>query len=186
MGSITTNKVDYPSMLAGNPTFIPGSFDSIATVTGNSSSGVVTFSNIPSTYQHLQLRLSVVSTATYNYVRFNSDSGSNYSWHQLTGDAASVTAGAGANQNLMYATQQGGNASFPSATIIDILDYSNTNKNKTMRSLSGIDSNGGGFIYYRSGAWYNTAAITNITITLDSDTYRTGSIAALYGIKGAA
>lgn len=162
----------------------PGYFESIATITGDSSSGVITFSNIPSIYQHLQIRLSILSTATYNYLRFNSDSGSNYSWHQLSGHLNANTA-SGTNQNLIYITQQGGSSTVPSSTIIDILDYKNTSKNTTVRSVSGVDGNGSGLIYFRSGAWYNTAAINTISLTLDSDSYRTGSIAALYGIRGA-
>ena len=158
------------------------SYDSIATVSASGSS-VVTFSSIPSTYKHLQLRcFSTPSGASYNYLRLNSDTGSNYSFHQLTGDGSTAGAAGGASQNLVYINNY--SSTQPAVAIIDILDYQNTNKNKTIRSLAGVDSNGAGYVQFRSGAWYNTAAVSTITITVDGGTYSTGSSFALYGIKG--
>jgi hypothetical protein len=76
-----------------------------------------------------------------------------------------------------------------SASIIDILDYANTNKYKTYRALTGIDKNGSGSIQLTSGVWRNTTAITSITITPQSNTSPTNQFQqysqfALYGIKG--
>ena len=156
-------------------------YESIATVSASGSS-VVTFSSIPSTYKHLQLRcFSTPSGATYNYLRLNSDTGSNYSSHQLTGDGSSAGSTGGTN-NLIYINNY--SSSSGAVAVIDILDYANTSKNKTVRSLGGSDSNGAGFVQFRTGAWYNTAAVSTITITVDGGTYSTGSIFALYGIKG--
>ena len=71
------------------------------------------------------------------------------------------------------------------ATVCDILDYTNTNKYKTVRALSGHDQNGSGVIQLRSGFWRSTSAITSITISND----QIANIAeytrfSLYGIKG--
>jgi len=160
---------------------ITGSYESIATVSASGSS-VVTFSSIPSTYKHLQIRcFSTPSGATYNYLRLNSDTGTNYSFHQLTGDGSTAGAAGGATQNLVYINNY--SSTQPAVAIIDILDYQNTNKNKTIRSLAGVDSNGAGYVQFRSGAWYNTAAVSTVTITVDGGSYSTGSSFALYGIK---
>jgi hypothetical protein len=70
------------------------------------------------------------------------------------------------------------------AGIIDILDYTNTNKYKTVRSLNGVDNNGSGALALNSSLWLNTAAITNITITSDGTLFDQYSSFALYGIKG--
>jgi hypothetical protein len=75
-----------------------------------------------------------------------------------------------------------------SVSIIDILDYANISKNKTNRVLTGIDKNGSGSIQLTSGAWFNTAAITSITITPQSNTTPTNTLEqyssfALYGVK---
>jgi hypothetical protein len=177
----------YTDMLAGNAAFVDADFQSISTVTvGASAVANVTFSSIPATFQHLQIRIFSISGATYSDMNFNSDFNNNYSYHQLLGDGASVSSAGSGSMNVIYTNQLGGNTTFPSVGIIDILDYANTSKNKTVRLLSGLDSNGGGFIYYRSGAWYNTAAITTIRIGAQSgtSTFAQNTSIALYGIKG--
>jgi subtilase family serine protease len=73
------------------------------------------------------------------------------------------------------------------AAIIDILDYANTNKYKTIRILSGNDNNGSGTIRFSSGALYsNTNAVSSITLVSGSSgNWSEYSQFALYGIKGA-
>jgi len=67
--------------------------------------------------------------------------------------------------------------------IVDILDYANTNKYKTVRSLNGNDANGSGSMNLSSNVWLSTAAITSLTLSSSSD-FRQYSSFALYGIKG--
>jgi hypothetical protein len=175
------------SGISGN--LYSASYESISTVTvGASPVANVTFSSIPAIYQHLQIRIFSISGATYSDMNFNSDFNNNYSYHQLTGDGASLSSAGSASMNVIYANQLGASTTYPSVGIIDILDYANTNKNKTVRLLSGLDSNGGGFIYYRTGAWYNTAAISTIRIAAQSgtSTFAQNTSIALYGIKGVA
>jgi hypothetical protein len=119
-------------------------------------------------------------------LRFNSDSGSNYTWHQLQGDGSGASSYANAPVNGVRWGLNSGNSSYPFATIIDILDYANTNKYKTVRALSGNDGTGdtSSRIGLYSGVWMNTAnAITSITITNDGNTMLQHSHFALYGIK---
>lgn len=174
------------------------SFESIATVTvGSGGSSSVTFSSIPSTYKHLQIRWigrdSAADTGVQNVVlSFNSDTTyTNYNSHYLTGDGASATAG-NIQVSAFYApaglvVSNNGLASAFGAGIIDILDYANTSKYKTVRTLTGIDLNGtGGQVRLASGLWMNTAAVTNIVINVrSSGNFTQYSTFALYGIKGA-
>lgn len=170
-----------------------GDFESIATVTGNTT-GTITFSNIPTTYQHLQFRAIARSTAGGTFTNMNLrvgngsvDSGSNYTYHRLIGDGASASADGAANQTAglfgIAGTGAGSNTFY--ATVIDILDYANANKFKTIRSLSGIDNNGNGTIYLQSFLWRSTSAITTLELSLGGGvTVNTNSHFALYGIKG--
>ncbi len=185
----------YRSMLAGNPAYVPPAFESIATVTGNGSATTLTFSSIPGTYQHLQIRGIVkrtgTSTTTANFdMQFNSDTATNYQNHYLQGDGAAVSAGAGANQNQcnIYSTIVGsgtGMTNILGVLIIDILDYASTSKYKTVRTLSGADLNTtNGTLTFSSSAWRSTSALTSITFTAPS-AFTTSSTIALYGIKGA-
>ena len=161
---------------------VPGDYQSIATTTvGGAGAASITFSSIPATYQHLQIRLFSKNSTDNGTIsmRYNGDSASNYSIHDMYGNGASAAAAGAANQTYTFACLTG--STQPSTAIIDILDYANTNKYKTNRSLIGVDYNGSGYLWYSSGNWRNTAAITSIVLTATFNQYTS---AALYGIKG--
>ena len=172
------------------------SYESISTVTiGSGGASNIEFSSIPSTYTHLQIRCSAEGAdgsgpgAMSIDVVINSDTGANYSRHRLYGDGSSVGADGGGSQTDMFGGLLNYSASVNNifgAAVIDILDYANTNKYKTLRSLSGYDANGSGYAMFLSGLWQSTSAITNIKIYPDNRSYtlRQYSSFALYGIKG--
>ena len=172
------------------------SYESIATTTvGSGGQTTISFTSIPSTYTHLQLRVMARSTFADTdsifIVRVNSDTGNNYPNHFVQGNGSGVGAYGYTSSTYNYAfllTLPGASASanFFGGGVIDILDYKDTNKNKTIRAFGGHDRNGAGDIRLNSSVWLNTSAITSITIT----DYRTGNFAeyssfALYGIKAA-
>ena len=153
-----------------------------AVTVGSAGASSITFSSIPSTYTHLQIRAFVNSGVAA--IRFNSDSGSNYTRHYLQGNGSSVAAGASTSATSMSIVDYGSTANIFTSNIIDILDYANTNKYKTVRNLCGTDVNGaGGTVTLFSGLWLSTSAISTITIT--GGTAVQYSSFALYGIKGA-
>jgi hypothetical protein len=164
------------------------SYESIQTITAAGGETSFTFSSIPSTYKHLQVRsIFRPSAIAWLAARFNADTGTNYSRHDLRGDGSSASAEAGVSVNLMYlhlylptpATNVFG------AGVTDILDYTNTSKNTTVRALGGADANGSGSIDLTSAAWLNTSAVTSMTLTTNNgSTFTAGSSFALYGIKG--
>jgi len=172
---------------SGGAAAVANSYESIATTTvGAGGASSITFSSIPSTYQHLQIRGIGKNTAGVDYVlRYNGDSGSNYRGHVLFGDGASTF-----SQSTFGGTYTGNDIAFNGGTtysvafVTDILDYTNTNKNKTLRGLYGVDENGSGQIVLISGLWMNTAAVSSITVTAVSGTFSQYSSFALYGIKG--
>jgi hypothetical protein len=164
-------------------------YESIATATGTGSSGVITFSSIPSTFKHLQLRITARSSGGNTEIAFtcNGDTGSNYSYHFVYGDGSAVAASASssvASMKVAYGSASTALASTNAVNIVDLLDYQDTNKYKTIRSLSGLDVNGsGGFAQLSSGSWRSTAAVSTLTLTL-ANNYTTATQIALYGIKG--
>jgi hypothetical protein len=180
-----------PGILASK--FTPqGDFESIATVTvGAGGAANIEFTSIPSTYTHLQVRLiarlSTADTGGNVFLQFNSDTASNYSWHYVEGDGATANAGASANASQILCgrtTAATATAGQFGAAVIDILDYKNTNKYKTTRTLTGSDRNGAGVVRLDSGNWRNTNAITSIKLNPSTDNFVQYSQAALYGIKG--
>ena len=174
----------FASLSEGAPPFAPSSYESIATVTvGGGGAANVEFTSIPATYTHLQIRgIGLITSGDGFTVQFNSDTGSNYSWHQLWGNGDVANSNSGATQTFMYMAYGGGSSTAPNAFVTDILDYKNTNKYKTIRSLSGNDLNTSGNVQFWSGNWRSTSAITSLKVTAPFNQY---SQLALYGIKGA-
>jgi len=172
---------------------LAGDYQSIQTVTvGSGGSATITFSSIPATFKHLQIRYMArtnrAATQDFLLTRFNSDTGSNYSYHQLAGDGSSAASGAGTTQTSMQSGITAGGsttASIFGAGFIDILDYADTNKYKTLRTLDGMDRNGAGQVEIYSGNWRSTSAVSTITITsFGSANFVEYSSFALFGIKG--
>jgi hypothetical protein len=188
----------YDDMLAGNPFFNPWapapSYDSIATVTvGSGGSSSISFTSIPSTYTHLQIRgigrLTNAVSSNDASLRFNTDSGSNYAHHHLYGNGASAsTPGTGSTTSSILVSYGG----FPgtnttttafSGFVIDILDYASTSKNKTVRGLIGYDANGSGELSLFSGLWFNSTIAGIFQIDFSGVTFAQYSQFALYGVK---
>jgi hypothetical protein len=171
---------------------LSNSFESIETVTIGSGGAInFSFTSIPSTYTHLQLRGIVRSNQagsgiTTSTLQFNSDTGSNYTYHNLIGNGTAASAGGVASATasvITNAPQLSATSDAFGVTIIDILDYTNTNKYKTIRALHGADLNGSGQIILSSGLWMNTSAITSILVNPAADAVQHTHF-ALYGIKG--
>lgn len=175
----------WASQISGHLWAPEGAYDALATVTVPSG-GVasVTFSGIPSTYKHLQLRtMWKLSTGTNLIANYNGSGAGNYKTHLLGGDGSSAYAGVtSVSPNAVGLGYAG--ASTISATIADILDYTDTNKYTTTRYLMGDDRNGAGDVEFGSALWLNTAAINQIVIAGQSGaTIQEFSQFALYGIK---
>lgn len=176
------------STQVGNTMIFPGSYESIATTTvGAGGSGSITFTSIPATYQHLQVRwFARGSSLAGLYWTFNSDTAANYARHRLSADGATASAAGLTSQNNIYSVASWGipnTASIFADGVYDILDYQDTTKYKTMRGLAGQDSNGSGGVELVSGLWMSTSAINAITITPNVGTFQQYSHFALYGVK---
>ena len=161
-----------------------GDYESIASANGTGASNTITFSSIPATYKHLQIRGILVGTASDTVsVSYNSDTTTtNYYYHRLQGTGAGSPNAAAGNIRRLF--DSAGSGSYYLAFVVDILDYANTNKYKTTRSLSGYDANGSGLIDFESNLWKNTAAISTLALNLTGGIYfTTASSFALYGIN---
>jgi len=189
--SITQGLPKGKTALTGNSVILPGSYESIATVTvGAGGAANVEFTSISGTYKHLQIRGIARDTGSASlrqvYIQFNSDTSTNYSWHELEGNGSAAGSYGGTTTNKMwsfyYSTASQTASAFGTA-VIDILDYSNTNKYKTIRTLGGADLNGSGTISLSSANWRNTNAVTSIKLLAEQTAFAQHSTFALYGIK---
>lgn len=172
----------WSSLVAPSP-----SYDSIATVTvGGTAQSNITFSSIPSTYKHLQLRgILNTSTATNPKFYYNTDvtTNGNYRGHHLW----STGGGSYANDNTVNYFNYNPSTSYPSVFVMDILDYASTTKTKTARIIAGSDTNGGtSEVAIWSSLWFISPiqAINQIVLQGNGADFNQYSQIALYGIRG--
>ncbi len=163
-------------------------------LTGSQAS--VEFTNLTTkyaaTYQHLQIRALARTTRTVSNdilgLRFNGDTGGNYSWHVLNGNGSSVASEGGANTSYIVTFAATGNTATTEsfgATVWDILDPFETTKNKTTRTLYGRQHSGDSNIALSSGNWRNTASTTSLTLFSGTgNNLAQFSRFSLYGIRG--
>lgn len=175
----------------------PNSYESIATyVVGSGSTSTVTFSSIPSTFKHLQVRAIIKSTTTGNDAwawslqgYLNSDTTvANYAYHRIRGDGGSIdTSGAANAIGQLGFIPSAGLTNIFAPTIIDILDYTDTSKYKVFKAINGSDTNGVAqqFVGMQSQVWKNTNAVNAIELRPSSGSFAQYTHFALYGIKGA-
>jgi len=166
--------------------------EAIATTYLEADATSVTFSGIPTTYEHLQLRLSCRSDRADLHdvllLQFNSDTGTGattYSSHWMDGSATSATANLSTDSYFFVgwpvpAAQRAAAQYGPMN--IDILDYRNTNKNTTVMGVMGRSD--GGRVEFGSMVWDSTAAVTSIFLDIAYGTnFVRGSEFTLYGLN---
>jgi len=164
------------------PTYTP-----LATVTLGSSAASVTFSSIPATYRDLIIVASGVSSGTtWFHIRFNSDSGSNYSYVflQANSDGSPPVSGSSSTQTGIDPWEANVlQASTPFTITTQVMDYSSTDKHKTTLSRTGGSVGGTGLMTSAgAGRWANTAAITTMAVVARSGSLGAGLTFSLYGV----
>jgi len=153
------------------PTYIP-----LQTITLGSAASSVTFASIPQTYRDLVLVVNgTASTGLDNRIQFNGDTASNYSEVRMYGvgtAGSDTTAGGNIRIGDLYSTQ--------SNNIVQVMDYSATEKHKTILSRGNSATNSTIAI---AGRWASTSTITSINVFVATGNYVSGSTFSLYGIE---
>jgi hypothetical protein len=163
-------------------------FDSLGTVVLAADAANVTFSNIPQTYTHLQVRLTArgtfASAGLSVLLGLSGNTELSGFRHHIYGNGSSASGyGATGAYGIIGGTPGSTVTSTVwGASIIDVLDYTNTNKTKTLRAISGWDANGSGEVVFASSYTPLTTAITSIKLVTDGN-WASGSQITLYGIK---
>lgn len=164
------------------PAIVTTGFVSIATTTvGAGGTSTVTFSAIPQVYKHLQIRGFVADNATNSNFELSFNGSAGTKAHRVMGDGATAT-GDYYNSAVIY-SQRTDTGQF--VFITDLLDYTSTTINKTVRTLAGGDKNGSGRVGLWTGFINSTTAITSLSITPTASNFPQYSHIALYGIQGA-
>jgi hypothetical protein len=158
------------------PTYTP-----LANITLGTAASTITFASIPATYRDLILVvLGSGSTTLQGRIRLNSDTGTNYHYQRMSGNgsAASATQASSQSSGFISAIAQA-TATGALQMNINIMDYSATNKHKTIISRAAQAANGTDAFVNR---WSNTAAVTSVQILTSTGNWAIGTTVALYGI----
>jgi hypothetical protein len=158
-------------------------YDLIASNVLTSNTASLTINSIPGTYRDLIVVASVRASGNLIFrMQINGDTGSNYNWVSMQGDgsSASSTSDGSATSTII------GNAANLSSTIftlhkVEIMDYSATNKHKTILSRSNDANDGVDAMAHR---WASTSAITSLTFFVGGvgNTISSGSTFYIYGL----
>jgi hypothetical protein len=169
--------------LAASGAGAAGAYELISTATSTGAN--ITISSIPQTYKHLQLRIVAQNSSGDNTLamRFNGITTGSYDRHRLVAGGSSVVSQNQISQTSIYIGQNPATTNIFGVSITDILDYTSTSKNTTVRSLSGVHQGASNDIRVESGLFRNTSAITSINLFIDGASFSSAR-ASLYGIKG--
>lgn len=160
---------------------MPATYEPIATTTLGSAASSITFSSIPGTYTDCKVVLRAVldgTTASSFRIRFNSDTGTNYSRTGLSGNGTSASSFASTSATGIVF---GGVDTSGFFVIFDVFSYAGST-NKTVLLEQNMDNNGSGSVGRIVGLWRNTNAITAIELSTLSGDFPSGTTATLYGI----
>lgn len=165
---------------------MPTTYTPLATTTITTPTNTVTFSSISGAYTDLVLVINAQGSInnTFPQIRLNSDSGANYSRTYMYGSGTAASSARWTNETYLYP----GEALIKSAQmetnfIYQFNSYSNTTTNKTvLMRANGASS----YVDYLVGLWRSTAAISTITIEINSGNFAAGSTFSLYGVASAA
>lgn len=163
-----------------------------------SDTSSVSFTSIPATYQHLQIRASVRDTASAYvesiYVQLGGasdspvDTGSNYTYNYIDVDGTSETGtGATGNTNILLGKAVAASATSQifSGLFINILDYANANKSTTVQSFleAPVTSGSNARMRFTAGLWTDLEAVQTIKLIANVN-FATHSVFTLYGLTG--
>jgi hypothetical protein len=167
--------------------------EAIETVYLEADATSVTFADIPSTYEHLQLRMSIRDGSSGSYgeigLQFNTVTTTTYSYHRMTGNGTAKSAAAYTGINNIafnYVVAESEPGAYFSSIVIDILDYANGSKNTTTSALMGSSDPGGdtNWVVAHSGLWASTAVVDEIKIIYRwGPNIKRGSVFNLYGLR---
>jgi hypothetical protein len=160
---------------------MPATYEPIASATvSGTSTNSVTFSSIPAGFTDVVLIAAYSLTgAALPQFQVNSDTATNYSDTDLTGNGTTASSGRDSSKGNGYLGNNGQNNN---VVVAQFMSYANTNINKTVLSSY---ANAGTAVDRRVNLWRSTAAITSIKFYLSANNFADGAIVSLFGIRAA-
>ena len=159
-------------------------YDLIQRTTLSAAASTITFSSIPSTYTDLRAVFFVRPSGNNNPgIRFNGDTGTNYSRTTLEGTGATLSSSRQTSNGTLglLGSVDLTSTNTPHLFTIDVFDYAGSAFKTVLATVSG-DQNGSGGLGRLVGMWRSTSGISSINFVAFGNNWPSGSTATLYGI----
>jgi len=157
-------------------------YTALATITLTGTDSEIVFTSIPNSFRDLILVVGNMTSTAANtfYLQANGDTASNYSWVTAWGTGSVTGSATLTNNGALIGAYTGLSTSTGQTTIVQLMDYSATDKHKTILARH---NNSAGEVSMTASRWANTAAITSIALKiLPSGSFNSGSTFSLYGV----
>ena len=164
---------------------MPSTYEPIATTTITSATQFINFSSIPATYTDLRIVILSQTGGDQLVMRFNSDTGSNYSVTTMFGNGSSVNAERGTNLTFLRIGNPGSTATNRFLFEVDIFNYAGSTLKTELTTASLNNAGSSGSVRKTVGLWRSTAAINYVSLFNEALNFTIGDTATLYGIKNA-
>lgn len=168
---------------------MPGTYDLVSDTTLGTAANSVSITSIPATYTDLRVVIFVPTYSSSNqdsFLRFNSDTGSNYNfmcYNQNNASAGNLVSGFNGTQfnysvQTIYTTP-----TYPSLYTLDVFNYTSSTDKTVLVTASQTRSNAASNLARTVMRYATSSAISSFTLTVgDSQTYSVGTRITLYGI----
>jgi len=154
-------------------------------ITLGATASSVVFSAIPQNYGDLVLVCRVQGTSSAGgltfELQFNLDTGNSY--HDIAMGASNGGAFSNSQSSVdgLRLNYMGSNGNEVSVFVAHIMDYSATDKHKTVLTRHSGTADGQRTDAF-AGRWANTAAVTTVTVRPDANSIASGTTFSLYGV----
>jgi hypothetical protein len=150
----------------------------LSTVTLTTSGNSIIFSSIPATYRDLIVVINATANSNVATIglRFNGDSGNNYTYVSMAGNGSTASSSTNTQSVALIGYT---NSTNPWVNIAQIMDYSATDKHKTILSR---DDNAAANVGAVANRWANTAAITSVEVNAAVNSFASGTTVSIYGV----
>lgn len=156
----------------------------IASITFNVNTLTATFSSIPSTYRDLVIVGSGTGVSSNgSAITFNNDTTSSYYANIMEANGTTLRSTYYSASRIYTAYWYNDQGTTESAIIWQILDYAQTNKNKSVLIRANNSSSTNPGMVLSVGRWDKTNAITRVDI-IGGEQWTAGTTFSLYGIAG--
>lgn len=157
----------------------------LQTITLGGAASSINFGSIPNTYRDLCFVINAsLSSSAYILYRINGDGSQNYTQFGFRALSGNNVSGFSNSYLWGYTSQNAVDANTMLSAKIDLLNYSQSNVQKTLLNNSNGIVSGDSAVFRDAQLWSSTSVISSINFFTNTGNMNAGTTISLYGIHG--